>query len=80
MNKVNKNNETRYISLLCIQSYENPPPVMALVECNGEAAPPSLKDIKKWPSLHKILFYFFIVVPGRYHPKMNTFFLETTLF
>ena len=42
MNKANKNNEAKYISLLCIQPYEDAPPVMALVECkrNGRTPPP----------------------------------------
>ena len=33
MNKANKNNEAKYICLLCIQPYEEQPPVMALVGC-----------------------------------------------
>ena len=33
MNKANKNNEAKYICLLCIQLYKKPPPVMALVGC-----------------------------------------------
>ena len=39
MNKVNKNNEAKYICLICVQVYKEPPPVMALVGCERKAAP-----------------------------------------
>ena len=50
------------ICLLCTRHFEEPPPVMVLVQCeqNGRTAPP--KNIKKWFPLRKLL-YFFIVAP-----------------
>ena len=79
MYKANKNNEAKYICLLCTRHFEEPPPVIALVQCeqSGCTAPP--KNIKKWFPLRKLL-YFFIVAPRRCRFKMNTFFLEITLF
>ena len=73
MNKANKNNEAKYICLLCIQPFEYPPPVMALVGCERSGRPgPPLKNFKKRFPLRK-LFYLFIVAPGRCHLKTNTF-------
>ena len=46
MNKANKNNEAKYICLLCIQPYEDPPPVMALVGCKQSGRTPPIKHQK----------------------------------
>ena len=80
MNKANKNNETKYICLLCIQPYEEPPPVMALIGCkrSSRTAPPPKKHQKVAP-LRTILLYFFIVAPGRCHPFFLGLFCFETL-
>ena len=57
--------------------------VTALVRCerSGRTGPHPLKHVKKWPSLSKILLYFFILAPSTVTvplPKMMTFFLEIT--
>ena len=72
MNKANKNNEAKYICLLCIQPYKEPPLVMALVGCERSGRTgPFLKSIKKRFPPCKLL-YFFLVAPGWCHFKMNT--------
>ena len=53
MNKTNKNNEAKYICLLCIQLYEEPPFVMALVDANGAAATGLPKKHYKMAPPHK---------------------------
>ena len=59
MNDANKNNEAEYISLLCIQPYEEPPPAMALVGCerSGRTAPPPKKHQKSVPSCFTLFLH-----------------------
>ena len=58
MNKENINNEAKYICLLCIQPYEEPPPAMALVGCkrSGRTGRPPKKHQKAVPPTQIALF------------------------
>ena len=58
MTKVNKNNEAKYICLLCIQLYKDTTSDnFSWVRTEWPHRPPSLKNIKKWPPTQNIALF-----------------------